>query len=427
MLQLRPYQIEIASKAADTISEYKLVYLSLAVRTGKTLISLYAASSIYPEKVLFLTRKKVIDDIKQQYKDLQKSYLITYTLDVINYEQLHNYIGKPDLIICDESHCMASYPVPSKRAKQVKKIAKDLPIIYLTGSPTPESFSQLFFQFWVSSYSPWSQYKTFYKWAQDYVTIKKKYIYNRAINDYSNANKEKIDADTKHLFISFTQEEAGFTEFVEEEVLTVKMSPKTYELCNKLRTTKILNGKDGQVILGDTAVKLMQKLHQLYSGTCLTEEGVMLTIDGSKVELIREKFIDNKIAVFYKYKAEGWLLETMLHPKFTTDITEFNTTDKWFISQIQSGREGLNLSKADALVFYNLDFSHVSYIQARARLQTKDRTTPAKVYWIFSEGGIESRIYAAVQAKSDYQLHHFKKDYLSKIAGSVPKSVSKRS
>jgi hypothetical protein len=424
-MELRDYQLDIANRGVEILRQHKILYLSMEPRTGKTMTSLSIADMYGANRVLFVTKKKVLTDILGQWESLL--LLNLQNLDVTNYESVHKYKGDPELIILDESHCNGAFPIPSKRIKVLKKLAFGLPIIYLSGSPSPESFSQLYHQFAISIFSPWLHYKTFYKWAQDYVTIKKKYIYNRAINDYSDAKKEKIDADTKHLFISFTQEEAGFTEFVEEEVLTVKMSPKTYELCNKLRTTKILNGKDDQVILGDTAVKLMQKLHQLYSGTCLTEEGVMLTIDGSKVELIREKFIDNKIAVFYKYKAEGWLLETMLHPKFTTDITEFNTTDKWFISQIQSGREGLNLSKADALVFYNLDFSHVSYIQARARLQTKDRTTPAKVYWIFSEGGIESRIYAAVQAKSDYQLLHFKKDYLSKIAGSSPKSVSKRS
>jgi hypothetical protein len=41
--------------------------------------------------------------------------------------------------------------------------------------------------------------------------------------------------------------------------------------------------------------------------------------------------------------------------------------------QIVAGREGVNLSTADALVFYNIDFSATSYWQARARLQTKDR------------------------------------------------------
>ena len=83
-----------------------------------------------------------------------------------------------------------------------------------------------------------------------------------------------------------------------------------------------------------------------------------------------------------------------------------------FASQIVSGREGINLSSADALVFLNIDFSAVSYWQSRARIQTKDRTKDAHIYWIFAKGGIEEKIYKAVMNKKDYTLEHFKKDYL---------------
>jgi SNF2 family DNA or RNA helicase len=83
--------------------------------------------------------------------------------------------------------------------------------------------------------------------------------------------------------------------------------------------------------------------------------------------------------------------------------------DAVFISQIQSGREGINLSSADALVMYNIDFSAVSYWQSRARMQTKDRTEASNVYWIFTQGGIEERIFSMVQNKKDYTLSHFKK------------------
>jgi hypothetical protein len=427
MIQLRDYQLDIANRGVEILRQHKILYLALAVRVGKTLTSLHIAHLYEAKNVLFITKKKVIEDIEAQAKSLNPCYVLFTT----NYENLHkvstggqqNY----DIIICDECHTNGAFPVPSKRTKQIKKLAAGLPIIMLSGSPSPESWSQLYHQMFMSSFSPWSQYKTFYKWAQDYVTIKKKYIYNRAINDYSDANKEKIDADTKHLFISFTQEEAGFTEFVEEEVIYVRMADRTYHLADKLRKEKVLKSKD-DVILGDTAVKLMQKLHQLYSGTCITEAGVSILLDYNKANYIWKKFSLIKFAVFYKFKAEYEIMKEVFGKYITQSIEDFNAQPELiYASQIQSGREGLNLSEADALVFYNIDFSHVSYIQARARLQTKDRTTPAKVYWIFSEGGIESRIYAAVQAKSDYQLSHFKKDYLSKIAGSVPKSVSKRS
>jgi hypothetical protein len=91
---------------------------------------------------------------------------------------------------------------------------------------------------------------------------------------------------------------------------------------------------------------------------------------------------------------------------------EFATSDSLvFISQIQSGREGINLSTAEALIFLNIDFSYLSYEQGKNRLQSKDRVMAAKVYWIFSDGGIEQKIYERVQNKSDYTTAHYRKDY----------------
>jgi hypothetical protein len=42
-------------------------------------------------------------------------------------------------------------------------------------------------------------------------------------------------------------------------------------------------------------------------------------------------------------------------------------------------------------------------------MQTKDRTEASKVYWIFTTGGIEDRIFNMVQNKKDFTLSHFKK------------------
>jgi hypothetical protein len=427
-LILRDYQIRIANEAVSKLKEYGLVYLAMQVRCGKTLTSMYAAISYGAENILFITKKKVISDIQYQWDNmvLPEDAPGFYDIEIINYEQLHKYDRVPCLIICDEAQCLAQYPVPSNKAKLLKKIANGKPIIFLSGTPTAESYSQIYHQLWTSTFSPFAQYPSFYKWVKaGYVTVTKKYLFNREINDYARADKVRIDNETKHLFISFSQEDAGFSEYVDEEVLTVKMSDKTYRIADKLIKHRIVESKNGDVILADTAVKLQQKLHQIYSGTVITEGGEYKVIDTTKAEFIRDRFYGQKIAIFYKFKSELATLGIMSH--LTDSVEEFNTTDKWFTSQIQSGREGINLSKADALVMYNIDFSAVSYWQARARLQTKDRTTPAKVYWIFSEGGIEHKIYEAVQQKKDYTLSYFKKDYLSKIAGAVPKSVSKRS
>jgi hypothetical protein len=97
--------------------------------------------------------------------------------------------------------------------------------------------------------------------------------------------------------------------------------------------------------------------------------------------------------------------------KITDCPEDFNANDGIiFVSQIQAGREGVNLSTADCLVMYNIDFAAVSYWQVRARLQTKERIKAAMVHWIFAKEGIESRIYNAVSNKKDYTLNYFKRD-----------------
>ena len=94
----------------------------------------------------------------------------------------------------------------------------------------------------------------------------------------------------------------------------------------------------------------------------------------------------------------------------TTEISEFNGSDKNIALQIVSGREGISLREADALVYYNIDFSATSYWQSRDRMTTLDRRDN-KVYWVFSVGGIEYKIYQAVVKKKDYTVYHFRNDY----------------
>ena len=179
----------------------------------------------------------------------------------------------------------------------------------------------------------------------------------------------------------------------------------------RLKRDKVVEGKE-EVILADTAVKLMQKVHQLCSGTVKFESGASMVLDYSKAEFIRERFNKQKVGIFYKFKEELNALKKVFGDDLTTELDEFNETDKNIALQIVSGREGISLRKADALVYYNIDFSATSYWQSRDRMTTKDRLKN-DVYWVFSEGGIEKDIYQAVARKKDYTLKHFKRDLLS--------------
>lgn len=410
-MQLRDYQESISTDAAKMLEWLKICYLSMQPRTGKTLTALAAAEKYGAKSALFLTKKKAIGSIKSDYDLLAPSF----KLICINYEQVYNLSPayEFDLVILDEAHTLGQFPTMAERSKELRKLCIDLPIIYLSGTPTPESYSQLFHQFHISSFGPFKEYANFYKWAKDYVTPKKRYYYNREIPDYSHANQEKIDAMTKHLFISYTQQEAGFNQEIKEVVLKVQMQRNTYSLADYLRKHRVYIGKDGQEILADTEVKLMNKMHQMYSGTVLSESKEGIVFDSSKAKFIKEHFAGKKIGVFYKFTAERvMLIMTFGADRLTEDPDEFNRCDdKVFYSQIQSGREGVNLATADCLVFLNIDYAAVSYWQARERLQDKNRMKEAVIYWVFAEGGIEERIYEQVMAKRDYTLKYFLKDY----------------
>lgn len=412
-ITLRPYQQDIVEKTRVLLMGHKrFAYLSMEVRTGKTLTALSALDHIVDvNEMVFVTKKKAIAGIQKDYKALAPKYKCTF----INYESLHKLdVSKIDAIVFDEAHGMGAFPKPSNRAKEARALVlKHNPyVIFLSGTPSPESYSQMYHQMWVlGSRSPFTE-PTFYRWAHTYVKVWERMINGFRVHDYSNAYQDKVMDAIKPYMISYTQSEAGFTSKVNEHVLKVTMSDTTYKIADKLKRDLVFEGKE-DVILADTPVKLMQKLHQIYSGTVILESGKAIMLDKTKAEFIREKFAGKRIAVFYKFQAELECLLSVFQEDMTTDLGKFHAGEcNNFAIQIVTGREGISLKEADFLVYYNIDFSATSYWQSRDRLTTMDRLEN-NVYWIFAEGGIEEKIYKVVQGKKPYTVSHFKKDLLS--------------
>ena len=409
-MEFRDYQTQIIKKGTDILRTNNFVYLAMEVRTGKTLTSLGICDKMGAENVLFLTKKKAMSSISKDYDLICPASFVIF---VMNYESIHKLPDiKWDIIVCDESHSMGAYPKPSKRAKQVKELIQknNSKVIFLSGTPTPESYSQMYHQVYGVKGNPFSSYKNFYRFSDDYVKVKTRPIGGLNIRDYSAGLETIIDA-VKPFTINYSQAEAGFKVQIKEQVLEVEMSDMTYKLASKLKKDLVIEGSD-EVILADTPVKLMMKLHQLYSGTIKFESGKSKIIDLSKAQFIYDNFCTNKIGIFYKFKEELKALKEVYGDQLTTELSVFEDTDKSIALQIVSGREGISLKQAKYLVYYNIDFSATSYWQSRDRMTTKDRGNN-EVYWVFAKNGIEHDIYKAVQQKKDYTLKHFKKDLLS--------------
>ena len=122
MFKPRKYQTEISNKATTILQKHKIVVFGIEVRCGKTFMALMTAQKLQVKNVLFVTKKKAISSIQNDYNTLNPNYNIV----IINFESLHKIPKNDyDLVVVDESHSISAYPKPTKRAKDLKAIVKD--------------------------------------------------------------------------------------------------------------------------------------------------------------------------------------------------------------------------------------------------------------------------------------------------------------
>jgi hypothetical protein len=425
MITLRPDQRETVDKAKAILASLGVVYLAAQMRTGKSIMGLTTAYESGWKKVLVITKKKAKPSIEADVKACSYPMAVTIT----THESAKNFDNIYDGYIVDEANEAAgAFPIPRGKTKAIKELIGSKPVILMSGTPSPESWSQIYHQFWLSHLGPFRAYKDFYKWSKDYVKqhpyedhdklgkpviryrVKQKFVGGMQMNDYSEGLEDKIKEAIAPYMVYLTQQEAGFNVTVEEEILKVPIDENIYKLMDKLKRNKVYTLKSGDTIVADTPAKMQSVFHQLSSGTIKVDDKYII-LDRSKALFIKERFAGKKIAIFYKFIAEGNLLRDVF-PNHTDKDSEFNSrNDLAYICQIKAGRSGTKVSTADYLIMYNIDFSATSYWQGRERMGDKNRTKENKMFWIFSERGLEKHVYKLVIKKKSFTTSHFNKIY----------------
>lgn len=407
-MNLIPHQENAKYEILNILRDKSICYLNGETRSGKTLTVLFSAAEFGANKVIFITKKKAISSIES---DFEKSKL-TYKLTVINYESVHKIKDKDfDFLIIDEAHSLSKFPKTAKRTKEIKKRFGHLPVILMSGTPAIESYSQYFHQFWISKFSPFKEYKNFYRWADDFVNKKIKRIGTHEITDYSGAKEKEIDVIIKPYTVIMTKPEDEFTD-ANKNIIRIDTPKQIQALCKRLMRDRAIEGKTGY-IMAETPAKLLSKTHQMYNGTVIIEKGIdeteVIILDDYKVRFIAERFEGKKIAIFYYYQAELKMLKDYFGESITTCLDEFNSTDKNFALQ-QRTAEGMNVSKADCLVYLSFGFSGKDFVQSLDRLTIRGRKDN-NVYFIFENGGITEKIYNRVSKKEDFNSRQFMKEF----------------
>ena len=68
-MELRQYQKDLSNEAVSVLNKLKIVCIFMQVRTGKTVTALETAKLYGAKNVLFLTKKKAISSIENDYND----------------------------------------------------------------------------------------------------------------------------------------------------------------------------------------------------------------------------------------------------------------------------------------------------------------------------------------------------------------------
>ena len=121
-MKFREYQLKNIEIGLKQCLTKRWCYLSMQVRTGKSLTALGIAARLggNPKRVVFVTKKKAIPSIESDVKMLNDP---TIKVETINYESLHklDLTTHIDVWILDESHKLGAFPKPSEKTKWDKQ------------------------------------------------------------------------------------------------------------------------------------------------------------------------------------------------------------------------------------------------------------------------------------------------------------------
>ena len=366
------------SKVNDWVEHFKKYYLSKFV-------------------ICDLTNKKELEwflnDAKEQ----------GYCLGIINYDLL---IRRPQLLelsdftlLLDESSEVKNET--SKRAKYILKM-KPNNVILLTGTPINGKFEEL-----------WSQLKLL-GW-----NISRDLFHNQYMNfkiDRSNGFPRKvfIGYKNKERLLKKLHDYGGVFRKTEEvyelpQQIDIPLKiPKTSEYKRFCKNRYICIGDDE--IVGDTT--LTERLGQRLLCSYYNKEKLQAFKD-----LINST--DDRLIVFYNFNAE---LETLKKLVEDRPISYMNGTNKDLSAydecdnsitfvQYQSGSMGLNLQKANKIIYFSPpDGNSIYFEQSKKRTHRLGQDKTCFYYYLIVEDSVESEIYETLGIRKNNNDELFKKE-----------------
>lgn len=342
-----------------------------------------------------LTKKQGLKDFLENPLDFK------YTVGIINYEltfrrkellQLENFS-----LMLDESSMIQN--MGAKRSKFVLKMKADN-LILLSGTPTAGKYENLWSQLhllgWnISKELYWKQYIQT-EWVEE-----EGGFFRKDVVGYKNVDRLKLKLREHGAIFMKSEEVVDLPEQVFNKVMIG--TTKEYRKFMKSRIITV----EGKEMIGDTALT-----KRLYARMLCGH------YNQNKLEAFRDLVdsTDDRLIVFYNFNDELAALMNLVSDKPISiingsikDLTAFEeNNDSITFVQYQAGAMGLNLQKANKVIYFTLPQSSELFEQSKKRVHRIGQNQRCFYYFMMCIGSVEEDILETLQMRKDYTDELFK-------------------
>lgn len=282
----------------------------------------------------------------------------------------------------------------SKRAKFICALHPSN-VILLSGTPCGGKYEKLYTQLmllgWNISYSTFYNSYVKYHTESNYGTG----VNYRVIDGYKNVEHLKSKLAEYGAIFKKTNEVIDLPSQI-DQVVRIERSPE-YKKFDKIKVVTT----DEYELIGDSTFSYLmgkRKLCGMYSNEKL--QALKDLIDSTEDRLI----------IFYNFDIELEKISSVCKDKPISvingklkDLKAYTEQDNSItLVQYQAGAKGLNLQKANKMIFFSPTLSCEDYMQSKKRIHRIGQGRTCFYYYLTVEHSVEERIYAAINRGVDY-------------------------
>lgn len=379
---------------------------------GKTYVGSEKMWELNTPYNLVICQKSKIDDWKNHFLEHYDYKVIVFdkqkienipeeSVLIINYDKVWR---RPELhklqnftLMLDESSMIKNEN--SNRSKFILDL-KPENVILLSGTPTGGKYEELWSQVNLLGWK--IDKKTFYRHyvVQEWDDRNQKFV----ITGYKNVDRLKRKL-RQYGAVFMKTEEVFDLPAINENVVKIQ-STKEYKQFAKDHIIEL----GDELLVGDTAATKKMYLRQL--------AGVY---NQNKLQYVKDLIdsTNDRIIIFYNFKKEYEVLKTLTDKPIATvngdlkDLTAYEKYDNSItLIQYQAGAMGLNLQKANKIIYFTLTDKSELFEQSKKRIHRIGQERPCFYYYLLTDGSIEWRMLEVLKERKDYTDELFEEEEL---------------